>query len=146
MSIEDKLWELKKSKEDAAKPVFMTKQERQQAALARLEQDRNERQKAQVSLPPPQPPQPSNPSPPCLHLWSWVATWQAVHASQSSLDVSQWLCVLGGGTVQGGRLRGWMRGGEVLVCVPRKALKLVAYMSLLSWRKRGIEAGGCLCS
>ena len=47
VSIEVKLQELKKSKEDAAKPVFMTKAQRQQAALERLEQDRKDRERAQ---------------------------------------------------------------------------------------------------
>jgi len=37
VSIEVKLQELKKNKEDAAKPVFLTKEQRQKKALERLE-------------------------------------------------------------------------------------------------------------
>ena len=46
VSIEEKLLQLKKSKEDAAKPVFLTKQQREQLALQRMEEQRKEREKA----------------------------------------------------------------------------------------------------
>ena len=47
VSIEEKLQELKKSKEDAAKPVFLTKEQRQKLALERLEEERRAREQAQ---------------------------------------------------------------------------------------------------
>ena len=46
LSIEEKLQQLKKSQEDAAKPVFLTKQQREQQALQRMEEQRKERERA----------------------------------------------------------------------------------------------------